>query len=266
MASSEHWTHKLFVENAEVYLPFLEIANDRAQSETAAIVEMFGELGVPGGGKVLDVACGIGRHAIPLAKQEYLVTGVDISPLYIDMAREAAAEAAVDVRFLVGDMQSLEDSLPGGEEFDAFISMFTSMGYYGREGDLRLFGQMRELAKTDAALVVLTAHRDWMVRHLDGEAVDRAGAVRILQKRKLDLETSTLESAWAFFEGAGEDLSLKLRLEMEHRVYSLPEMRGLLAESGWRCVKALGSDRAADFELEELTTESKTMWIVARAA
>jgi SAM-dependent methyltransferase len=37
-------------------------------------------LNIPAGAKVLDVACGTGNLAIPLARQGCLVTGVDIAP------------------------------------------------------------------------------------------------------------------------------------------------------------------------------------------
>ncbi len=52
---------------------------------------------------------------------------------------------------------------------------------------------------------------------------------------------------------------------MQHRVYNLPEFRGLLAEVGWTFVAGLGSEREVDLQLEELTPESKTMWVIARA-
>ena len=37
------------------------------------------ELGLPAGGRILDVGCGTGRHAVELARRGYRVTGVDIS-------------------------------------------------------------------------------------------------------------------------------------------------------------------------------------------
>ena len=211
---TKHWTQQLFVEAAEVYLPFLEQAMDRADAEAAALIDLFEEYGVPTHGRVLDVACGIGRHGVPLAQRGYRVTGIDLSPLFIQKAREHASAAGVDVRFVVGDMQEVLDLLAAEAPFDGIINMFTSHGYYGRDADLSLFGQLRRLASPGALLVVLTAHRDWLVRNFEPEGLDKAGSVRILQNRKLNLETSSILNDWEFYEGEGESLRLRLKLQM----------------------------------------------------
>ena len=146
------------------------------------------------------------------------------------------------------------------------LSMFTSHGYRGEEADLDMFHQLRHLAAPGALLVVLTPNRDWLVRNFEPEGLDMAGPIRIVQNRVLNLETSTMHSDWAFFEGEDDNLKLRLRLAMEHRVYSLHELKGLLGEAGWQFSTAFGSDRTADLELGELTYDSKAMWVVARAS
>ena len=140
-----HWTHRLFVDNAHLYLPFLEQARGRAEQEVNALSALFAECGVPNNGRVLDVACGIGRHSVPLAKRGYRVTGIDISPLYIDKAGEYATNEAVNARFMVGDALDVGKLLSEEPPFDACINMFTSHSYYGRQGDVTMFGCMAEL-------------------------------------------------------------------------------------------------------------------------
>ena len=39
--TENHWTHRLFVENAELYLPFLEQARERAPGEIALVADLF---------------------------------------------------------------------------------------------------------------------------------------------------------------------------------------------------------------------------------
>ncbi len=58
-------------------------------------------------GRAIDLGCGVGREAIFLAQRGFEVTGVDISPTAIGMAEKAAAEAGVDVDFLVDDLTRL---------------------------------------------------------------------------------------------------------------------------------------------------------------
>ncbi len=248
-----------------MYLPFLEEAQERASGEMLALAGLFEQFNVPEGGRVLDVACGTGRHSIPLAQRGYTVTGIDLSPLFIQKAAEHAQSEGVDVRFVLGDAMNVERLLADEAPFDAIINMFTSNGYYGGDADLDLFRQLRRLASPEALLVVLTINRDWLVRNFEPEGLEKAGNMRILQYRAIDLETSTMLSNWKFFEGKGENLGLRLDLDMEHRLYSLHEFRGLLEETGWDYLQGLGCVSEDGLPLGKLSFESKDMWVAARA-
>jgi SAM-dependent methyltransferase len=56
-------------------------------------------------GRALDVGCGEGADAIWLARQGWRVTAIDISDVAITRARDAAAQAGVDVEWICGDAQ-----------------------------------------------------------------------------------------------------------------------------------------------------------------
>jgi SAM-dependent methyltransferase len=72
--------------------------------------------------RILDLACGRGRHSIYLSSLGCQVTGYDISPESIEFARERAKGV---VRFEVKDMRE-----PYGECFDLILNLFTSFGYF----------------------------------------------------------------------------------------------------------------------------------------
>jgi len=261
---ASHWTHRLFVDHAELYLPFLEQAKERAEDEVAALVAIFDELGVPKGGKVLDVACGIGRHSVLLAQKGYRVTAMDLSPLFIYEAKQNAALAGVSLNFVVGDVLAAQDSVGKFAPYDAVINMFTSHGYYGRDADLDLFAQLHKMAAPDSALVVLTVNRDWVIRHFTEESLAKAGDIRILQRRKLELETSSIINDWEFYSGQDKELELRLKLEMEHRLYSLHELIELVESAGWRYVQSYGRMDGDEFKLGPLTYDSNSIWLVSR--
>jgi len=73
---------------------------------------------------VLDVACGVGRHAIPLAKKGYKVKGIDISPYQIKMAKENARTAKTKIDFILQDANTFY--FP--EKFDAAMCMWSTLG------------------------------------------------------------------------------------------------------------------------------------------
>lgn len=69
--------------------------------------------------RLLDVGCGTGRHAIELAKAGVEVTGIDISPAMLAVAREKAAEAGVNVEWIEADATAWQ----GPGSFDAAICL-----------------------------------------------------------------------------------------------------------------------------------------------
>ncbi len=258
-----HWTRKLFVENADLYLPFLEQAKERAQQEVEALSGLFAEFGVPTGGRVLDLACGIGRHSVLLSKMGYQVTGIDISPLFIEKAREYAAAENSEARFVVGDALDVSELLAGERLFDACVNMFTSHSYYGREGDVKMFSGVAEMSAECATLVVMTINRDFLVRHFMAEGSQTAGNITIRETRRLDLETSSMMNTWNFFEREAAD-SPHLSLELNNRVYSLHEMKALLEDSDWKYRNGFGSRMTGEIELAPLDMDSSRMWVVAQ--
>lgn len=81
-------------------------------------------LSIPPGARVLDVACGTGNLAIPLARRGAVVTGVDIAPNLLAQARERARAEGLEVNFDEGDAEQLP--YPDAS-FDAVVSMFGAM-------------------------------------------------------------------------------------------------------------------------------------------
>lgn len=76
---------------------------------------------IPGKGKVLDLGMGEGRNAIFLAKNDYNVTGIDISTVAIKKAEELAKEAGVVITTIAADAKKYQFS-PGS--FDAILCFY----------------------------------------------------------------------------------------------------------------------------------------------
>lgn len=74
--------------------------------------------------RILDLACGAGRHANALAERGYSVTGVDLDPDVLELARGGAGENAT---FVEADMRDLGHV---GERFDAAVCLWQSFGYF----------------------------------------------------------------------------------------------------------------------------------------
>lgn len=98
---------------------------DRDFSEAQKLLDdLVKRLRLPSGAKVLDLACGRGRHAVALRALGFDVTGVDLSPNNIAHAQRFADDL---LRFHVHDMRL---SLGEPDRFDCVLNLFTSFGYF----------------------------------------------------------------------------------------------------------------------------------------
>lgn len=79
---------------------------------------------------VIDIGCGIGRHAAYLAEQGFAVTGIDLSPAGLDAARDTAAQAGVSIALEHGRFTELP--FPA-ESFD--LALAWNVIYHG-DGDV----------------------------------------------------------------------------------------------------------------------------------
>ncbi len=68
---------------------------------------MWMERGAIKEGKALDVGCGLGTNSIYLAQQGFEVTGLDISPTAIDIARARAQQLGLNIEFIIGNAFNL---------------------------------------------------------------------------------------------------------------------------------------------------------------
>jgi SAM-dependent methyltransferase len=76
--------------------------------------------------RVLELACGTGRHALALERLGHEVVGIDHSDSMLAVARRRAAEAGARAAFRAGDLRALDGE---GAPFDAAVCLFDSIGY-----------------------------------------------------------------------------------------------------------------------------------------
>jgi SAM-dependent methyltransferase len=80
---------------------------DRQYSSDTGVA-FYSALAWEAGGPVLEIACGTGRVAIPIARQGFAVTGLDVVPAMLDRARSKAEAAGLSVRFVEGDARDFD--------------------------------------------------------------------------------------------------------------------------------------------------------------
>lgn len=130
---------------------------------TAEELRVLERLLPPPPARVLDVACGTGRHAVPLARLGYRVTGADLSASYLRLARQRARRARVKADFVRRDMRRLR--LDG--RFDAVLNLWTSLGYFPSPAqDVAALREMRRTLRPGGRLILELVNGDFVRRHL----------------------------------------------------------------------------------------------------
>ena len=261
-----YWTNRLFIEQAELYAAVLEALKPAGLQDARSIRRIFDDSGVPRTGRVLDFACGIGRHIVPLVKGGYRGVGADFSPPFVAKAADYARRARLGpnrLRFFVADYRVVDRTLRNHNErpFDAAFSVFTSLGHYGTKGDLTTLRSVRRVVRPGGVLLIEMANRDWVLRHF--ERIGSAGiapSVEIRERRRFDWESSTVSSDWIFYRIRAGRREKALQQEVRVRLYSLHELKSLVEQAGWRFLKAYGGlDRSGP-----LSFESRRLVVVAR--
>lgn len=96
---------------------------------------------IPAGGRVLDVACGTGHHAIWLAQAGFRVEACDLSEDMLSLARQNASEAGVDIDFFAADMTALP---PHRGLYDGIVCVGNALSILDAPDALRAFFERAE--------------------------------------------------------------------------------------------------------------------------
>jgi SAM-dependent methyltransferase len=118
------------------------------------------------GSSLLDVATGAGNVAIPAALGGASVTGLDLTPRLLEVARERAAEAGVEVSFIEGDAEALPFE---SDSFDRVTSCFGVM--FAPRQELAA-AELARVARPGATIVIAA----WTPEGLNGRMFKTVGS------------------------------------------------------------------------------------------
>ncbi|WP_111684169.1 class I SAM-dependent methyltransferase [Winogradskyella tangerina] len=152
---------------------------DRDYSEAQIFMDnLTNYLNIPEGGKILDLACGKGRHSIYLNTLGYNVTGIDLSEQSINHAKQFENNT---LKFEVHDMTK-----PYPETFDAVFNLFTSFGYFDNEiCNLKTIESIKQELNATGFGVIDFMNVDYVVENLVSEDVKTVDGINFHQKRSV---------------------------------------------------------------------------------
>jgi ubiquinone/menaquinone biosynthesis C-methylase UbiE len=227
----------------------LSIPDERADQQTEFVVSA---LELAPGARILDLACGHGRHSARLARSGFAVTGLDVSASSLELARETEPAA----EYVQGDMRELpfEDA-----SFDAAINLFTAFGYFEDEADdQRVLREVARVLRPGGLFLIDTINPAGLFGRFRDRHWDRIDDdTLILEEHEYDVAKGRTKTSWTLIFADGE------RRELQHsvRAYTAPELGRLLEQAGLEPAGSWG-----DFDGRELDRESSRLILRASKA
>ncbi len=229
------WAERTYEAMAPVYDHFT--AHHDYEAWLGDLLAALGRNGLQGR-RLLDVGCGTGKSFLPLLPAGWDVTGCDISPSMVELAREKAGDA---VHLAIADMREL----PRFGEFDLIWALDDAINYLlsSEELEQALVGMRKNLAPTGLLLFDVNTLLAYRTFFAETEIVERGGW-RLVWTGKATADVapgsiceSTLESVPLDAAGAGAEAST-----LRHRQRHFPEAEVLetLERAGFECLDIYG--------------------------
>jgi ubiquinone/menaquinone biosynthesis C-methylase UbiE len=186
--------------------------------------------------KLLDLACGTGRHALIFAKRGFDVTGLDYSKPFLREARRKARVAGRKIRFVHGDMRKLGSHF-AANNFGLVVSLYNSFGYFDdRRDDAKLLHDVHRMLAPGGAFVINTINLDGAVKRLASPiSVGREPLpnVFVIDAVKYDRRKRQIFATWTIVDARRSKVKV-VRKSFRQNIYSHAELKRLLREAGFR--------------------------------
>jgi len=230
---------------------YLEVYPHRDHEEAEEAVDLLVDrLETTPGTRVLDLACGAGRHLRVLQDRGLAAMGLDLSLPLLQEARREVPEATL----LRGDMRSLPFR---SASFGLVASFFTSFGYFDDETqDRRVLAEIGRVLTPDGAVFLDFLNADQVRRTLTPRDEARVGGRRVVQERVLREEGRLVEKTIRIDD---EDGGPPRVFHERVRLYELSELEALLS-----ALDLAVQDRFGDYDGSPFTSRTPRLILLAR--
>ena len=208
---------------------------------TAEVEFLQRQLELVAGARVLDVACGLGRHSLELAARGFRPTGIDQSEPALDEARALAGARGLAVEFLHADMRTLPPLAP----FPAAFALGNSFGYLGPDGARAQFAAVAAALAPGGRFVLDVGYlAETVLPHLRPREWSPVGDLLFLEEnRYLPLE-SCIETTYTVLRGPE-----RCTRKGWQWVFTIREVLEMLRAAGLEPLAVLQSTRGEPFTM-----------------
>lgn len=230
---------------------YLEVYRHRNDAEARQLVDLIIGFTEPAeGGKVLDLACGAGRHSLLFARRGFHVTAVDLSDKLLAVAKKTAEENNVKINFIKSDIRHFSVD----KKFDLVLNLFTSFGYFDSdEENFRLFTTAHNLLEDEGSFVFDYFNSKFLADNLVDKSEEKLNGSRLVQKRYIENNRVIKD---IFIKENGDERHYKESV----RMYGRDELVAAMENAGLRIKNILGGFNGEGFDEKK----SQRIIIIAR--
>ncbi|MFV2084259.1 aminotransferase class I/II-fold pyridoxal phosphate-dependent enzyme [Micromonospora sp. LOL_021] len=232
-----------------------EYTAERTAAEVAYLADVLATHAP--GRRVVDLGCGVGRHAVGLAREGFDVIGVDVSAYALQRAASAADAAGVTLDLRRVDLLGAQPPGWGLPDIDAAICV-QAFGWGTDADQLRLLRAVRRLLPADGLLILDHSNVLAIARHYRDEAHADIGGTAFHFQRRYDPATGRSSGRVDVRRPDGTTAVLP----DDVRLYHPTEVATLLTRAGFAVART-----DADFTAgATLTMDTRYVQFVARPA
>jgi SAM-dependent methyltransferase len=187
--------------------------------------------------RLLELACGTGKHALELEKRGYDIIATDYSPDMLACAKGRATQAQSKVQFHHADMRHLAECEPlAGQAFDAAYALFDSIGYVQtNEAIAEVLRGVHDHLKPGGVFIFEFWHAAAMLRDFDPLRVRRwkteTGEVIRISRTTLDVAKQLSHIAYEIIELQNDGKYNRLEEMQTNRYFLVQEMAAFITSA-----------------------------------
>lgn len=198
--------------------------------------------------RLLDLACGNGRHAYILSDYTSKIIGLDLSAHLLNEAQKKKIQQK-SPSFVRGDMRYF----PFNIKFDFIFSLFTSFGYFDTDAEhVQVAREISACLKKGGSFVIDYLNPNFVKINLKANGERKIGNIKILEKR-------WIENRRIYKEIQIDRHDIQKKFMESVRIFEKNELILLLESVGIKCSKIYG-----DYDGNKYSDSSKRMIIFAK--
>lgn len=188
--------------------------------------------------RVMDIACGAGRHALEFARLGFTTTANDLSPFLLECTRSQAARENISIECTRQDMRhiSVENT------YDLVVQLFSSFGYFKtKKEDLQVLRNVHRALKKDGRYILDLINPVYLKKNLNPSSSRTIDDLIVSEQRRIEadrvIKQITIRSP--------DD---SVTFEESVRLYRIEIIGDMLASAGFEIKEIFGDYEGSAFD------------------